>query len=223
MALKKLRSTLKFRRSIGIEEIITAFDNGVDGDGDCSDMADKLEKGLSSKKFYVQGYDKEGRSTLYFIPRNVHGHDAEMTLKDAIYSIERAVACSKANDGTINAIVDFSKFSILRHSPPFDIGKKFMTSLRNHYAGQIHRIYIVNAPTTFSILWRMFQPFIGTTTREKIYMLSGNKVIKEMTMNDMYNVSQLPNWIISNGKKNRSLDINEYLYNTKFDQSFDDE
>ena len=42
-------------------------------------------------------------------------------------------------------------------------------------------------------------------------------------MNDMYTTNQLPKWILSDGTKNRSLDVNEYLYRTKFDQSFDDD
>jgi hypothetical protein len=249
LALEKIKKTLQFRREIKIDDLMTAFDD-KDGDGDVNDdtatvmsdddadddgdcvmdeeahrrpenMVGQLKIHLSSKKYFVQGFDKEGRSTLFFIPRLVDSHDAEWTLKEAIYSIERAIACSKAGDHTINAVVDFRGFSMVQHSPPLEIGKQFLTTLRSHYAGQIHRIYLVDTPMTFSLLWKMFSAFVGTSTRDKIKFVNGERS-KERELTQVYDLEQVPSWMIPGGHKNRELNVVEYLHALRFDQAFDD-
>lgn len=232
LALEKIKKTLKFRQEAKIEDIITAFDNDDNNNNsnnidDCdndekstkkSNTAEKLQKHLSSKKFYVQGFDNEGRSTLYFIPRNVVDHDID----SAIYSIERAIACSQSVDGTINCVVNFSNFS-LSNSPPLEIGKQFLTTLRTIYAGQIHRIYLVNTPFSFSILWNIFSPFVGTDTRDKILIISNNAKYQRKELLDLYDLKEAPSWFIPGGEKNRALDLDEYLYKLQFDAAFDDQ
>ena len=185
-----------------------------------------LKSHLKHQKYFVQGYDKDGRSTLYFVPRNVQGHDMEWTMKEAIYSIERAVACSKSNDKTINAIVDFSGFNLSKHSPPVDIGKEFLTTLRSHYAGQIHSIYLINTPFSFNILWKIFSPFVGSQTRNKIKFWNNGK--RGHTKNsssspllELYDIDQLPNWLVEGGRSNRPFDIDEYLHELSFHEAFD--
>lgn len=213
--IKKLKETLKFRRDLDIVGLMTAFEPNTR-----NNYSMKLYKQLSCKKLYVQGYDRKGRSTLFFIPRLVKGHDSEWTVKEAIYSIERAIACTKSKDGLINAIVDFAGCSITKHSPPIDIAKDFLTTLRNHYAGQIHRIYIIDTPPAFSFFWNIVKPFVGSQTRAKIQFLSGKgKVI----LKNSYSVDEAPSWMIPGGKKNRSLDLDSYLFDTPFHEAFDEE
>ncbi len=246
LALEKVKKTLQFRREIKVDDLITAFDDkGSDDDDTVSMMSDdedgdrvmrqdtderphlgettaqQLKAHLSSKKYFVQGFDKEGRATLFFIPRLVQSHDAEWTLKEAIYSIERAIACSKASDHTINAVVDFTGFSITQHSPPLEIGKQFMTALRSHYAGQIHRIFLIDTPYSFSMLWTVFSPFVGTSTRDKIKFVNGERC-KQRELTQVYDLEQVPSWMIPGGQKNRDLDVEEYLHELPFDQSFDE-
>jgi hypothetical protein len=221
LALEKVKQTLKFRQDIGIEELITAFDGNNDDCNKTNDTANLLKKHLSTKKYLVRGFDKEGRSTLYFIPRLVDGHDSEWTLKESIYSIERAIACSRAKDHTINAVVDFSGFHMTTHSPPLDIGKQFLTTLRSHYAGQIHRIYLTDTPFSFCMLWNIFSPFVGTTTRDKIKFINGARR-KERELSPMYDAEEVPAWFLPGGKSNRPLDIDEYLHILSFDQPFNE-
>jgi len=223
LALEKVKKTLKFRRDMKIDDLITAFDHCNENDGaDMPETAVQLEKHLSNKQYFVQGRDNEGRSTLFFIPRLVNGHDNEWTIKEAIYSIERAIACSRAKDQTINAVVDFSGFSMTKHSPPVEIGKQFLTTLRSHYAGQIHHIYLTDTPFSFSLLWNVFYPFVGTSTREKIKFINGART-KERELLQIYDAEEVPAWLISGGKNNRPLDVNEYLHELSFDQTFNEQ
>lgn len=214
LALAKINKLIEFRRLAKIDDLNTAFDDDENNDSD--DTAKTLQKTLASKKFYVHGFDKEGRSTLYFIPRNVVNHD----LDSAIYSIERAIACSRSLDNTINCVVDFSDFP-LSNAPSMEIGKQFLTTLRIIYAGQIHRIFLVNVPYSFSFLWNIFSPFVGTDTRDKITIIKNNSKDKEREMLHLYDLKELPSWCVPGGQKNRSLDLDEYLFMLPFDSAFD--
>ena len=212
VATQKVKKTLQFRREQDIEALMTAFEHPQ------SETAHQLYTQLKAKKFYVQGYDNEGRATLYFVPRHTTHFDKEWHLKEALYSIERAVACSKATDSTINAVVDFSGFSLLAHSPPMDIGKEFLTTLRSHYAGQIHKIFLLDCPTSFYMLWRIFSPFIGTDTRSKIEFLSGPT--QKMALLNTYPLNELPTFVHPEGGMVRELDVDEYLFELPFNQAF---
>lgn len=200
-ALAKIQTTLEFRDKHGMDDLIQAFDNPHKI---ATETAKRLKKQLSTNKFYVRGFDKEGRATLYFIVRNVVDHD----LESALYSIERAIASTKSIDGTINCVVDFSEFN-LGNAPPLEIGKEFLTTLRTMYAGQIHKIFLVNTPFSFHFLWKIFSPFVGTQTRDKISMASPS---------NLYDADELPSWL--GGTSNRPFDIDEYLYRLPFDAAF---
>ncbi len=211
--LRKVKKVIDFHRTAKVDELITAFDNDESILGATSQ---RLQKQLASKKFYVQGFDKEGRSTLYFIPRNVVDHD----LDSAIYSMERAIASTRSSDQTINCVVDFSKFP-LSNGPPVEVGKQFLTTLRLIYSGQIHRIFLVNVPFSFTLLWSIFSPFVGTNTRDKISIIRDNGHEKEKELLHSYDRQELPNWAVPGGEKNRTFDVEEYLFALPFDSAFD--
>jgi hypothetical protein len=216
LALEKMISTIKFRQSMEIEELVTAFDkdnrdkNDDPAYEDESDVAQQLESSLESKHMYVCGFDKGGRSTFVFLTRRVASHDPEWSLKEALYTIERAIASSKAEDGSISAIVDLKDFS-LKQAPPLDIGKQFLTTLRNHYAGHVKQIFIVDAPTSFRWLWNVLKGFVGTSTRDKIHFVSR----EEQELEKFYDSDQ-----IAINDDARELDLTEYFYETPFDKQY---
>ena len=140
--------------------------------------------------------------------------------------MERAIACSKAPDQSVNAILDFRGFSPLRHAPPLSLGKDFVTTLRQHYAGQLHRIFIVDAPAGFSWLWKIFQPFVGQATQDKIVFVRGGDEEKQRILGEYYAPDQAAAWMLpassASSGKNRDFDVQEYLYKTPFDKAFDE-
>lgn len=211
-ALGRMKETLKFRTEIDVDGLRTAFD--MNGN---TEYAKKLEHEMRAQNVYVSGYDKDGRSTYVFVPRNVQGHDEDWTIKQHVYALERAVASSKAADKTVNAVVDFNGFS-LRNAPPTHIGKSFMTTFRNHYAGAINGIFLIDAPLSFLCLWKIFKPLVGEKTRSKIHFVQSRK--NELA--NFYEANEAAHWMMKGGKKNRELDTNEFLYKTAFDRSFDE-
>ena len=211
-ALAKMKATIKFRQRMGIDALREAV-----VDRSAEDHI-PLIKFLSKRNLYVSGYDIEGRSTYVFIPRLCDDHETE--LKAHIWTLERALACSKAEDKTINAVVDFAGFST-RNAPPLSLGQEVMTTLREHYVGRVNRIFIVNVPVCFTYLWSILKPFAGKATRDKIYFVNSKKEQKDV-IGQWYSREQAAAWMLPDGTKNRLLDTEEYLHRTPFHESFDE-
>jgi hypothetical protein len=223
-ALSKLKATLAFRDDTQIDKLRTVFDRKKPVD--CKKTSSLLAQ-LEQKAAYVQGYDKDGRATYIFVPRRVHNHDETSTLNLHVYTLERALACSQSDDGQVNAVVDFYGFSYSQHAPPTHVGKHFLNVFRQHYAGAVHHIFIVDAPRSFRFLWTIFAPFIGQGTREKIKFLksvrtASKQSVSRSALSDFYDREEATPWMVAGGEKECELDLNEYLYNTRFDQAFGD-
>lgn len=213
-ALNNLKRTIQFRQELDVDCLRSTFVNPA------SKYQAKLKKSLSTKHVYVQGYDKDGRSTFIFIPRRVTQHDPVWTLREHIWTMEKAIACSRAPDKTANFVVDFKGFSLLSHTPPTQIGKDLMTVLRKHYAGRVNKIFLVDAPSTFICLWSIFNPFIGRLTRRKIHFVSSDEQ-KENVIGEWYTREEATPWMLPGGKKSRELNMDEYLHSTPYEEAFD--
>jgi CRAL/TRIO domain len=215
-AVRNLATTLQFRQQVDVDGLRTAF----------HDPASPHRKGLlqrlSDRAAYVCGYDVEGRATFVFEPHRVSGHDERWTVRQHVYTLERAVACSRSCDGTVNAVVNFRDFSYARHAPPAYIGQQFFTTLGTHYVGRVHQIFIVDAPGEFYLLWALLKPFIGRNTRSKVQFVS-SEAQKATVIGRYYKLQQARPWMLPGGEKSRELDLDEYLFRTPFDKSFDEE
>jgi CRAL/TRIO domain len=210
LALAKMKSTINFRKEIDIDTLKDAAYNPK------SDSYIPLRKFLSNGKLYISGYDNEGRSTYTFLPRLVEDHDPEWTIKGHVWSMERAIACSKANDKTVNAVIDFNGFSSLRHTPPLSVGKHIMLILRHHYVGHMNQIFMVDAPVAFLYLWKLLMPFTGKKTREKVQFITSAQE-HEQVISSLYSSNHAHSWMLRQGLKNEDLEFEQYYFNTPFD------
>jgi len=236
LALSKLKATLRFRQYMDLDGLRLAFHPQTNrrSSSSASSMSpsstlsakdyEMLEKCLSSGKNYVMCHDKKGRSTHIFVPRNTQHHDKEWTIKESLYTMERALATSKADDGSFNAVLDFRGFSTRKHTPPFKLGKEFVLTMRKHYAGSLHRIFILDAPMSFTWLYKAVQPFLGKKTRDKIVFCNG-EFQKQKILSQHYTEDQAAQWMLplsNKTGKNRDFDVQEYLYESPFEKAFDE-
>jgi len=214
-ALEKMKATIAFRKKIDVDGLRLAFDDPS------SDYQEVLEKRLERQAHFVQGYDKAGRSTHVFVARRSPGdsHCAEWTLKEAIYTMERAIACSRAEDSSVNAIIDLNGFSMGKHAPPLSIAKDFLTTLRSHYAGQVNKIFLLDAPYCFNLIWNLVKPFVGKTTAQKMQFLSGLQ--KEAMLSRWYSKEDVSWFVKCTDSKDFAFDTTEYLHVIPFDRTFD--
>lgn len=217
--IETLRDTLAFRQSIDVDALRLAFSNPVFGP-----LSQNLYRHLKSRTVYVQGYDKDGRSTHVFEPRFVSNSQDELdwTIRLHVYTLERALACTKSMDKKVNAVVNFEGFSVRKHKPPMDLGVEFMQTLRNHYAGHVNEIFLVDPPRTFLCMWTILSPFLATKTKKRIHFVSGNTQ-KRRVIGQHYSEDQAPAWMLPGGRLNQALNPKLYLYDTPFDRAFAEE
>jgi hypothetical protein len=212
--LDALQRTLAFRQKIGIDELRLAFSNP-------NEYLEPLYQHLSRGMVYVCGYDKQGRSTYIFQPSCVTNSQDELdwTIRMHVYTLERAIACSKCPEKRVNAVLNFQGFSIRNHKPPMDLGIAFMKTLRDHYSGHVNQVFLIDAPRTFLCLWAVFAPFLAVKTKKRIHFVSGNKQ-KKTVIGGIYEEDQAPSWMLPGGTLNPVFDPQAYLKDTPFDKAF---
>ncbi|GKY95220.1 hypothetical protein MPSEU_000485000 [Mayamaea pseudoterrestris] len=215
-----LRLSLAFRQSMKIDDLRLAFSVT---EGRVLQDFQPLYEHLSSGMVYVQGYDKQGRSTYVFVPSRVTNSQSELewTIRMHVYTLERAIACSKCPEKRVNAVVNFQNFAI-KNRPPMDLGIEFLTTFRDHYSGHVNQIFLIDAPRTFLCLWTVFAPFLAAKTKKRIHFVSGKKQ-KRKIVGGLYENDQAPSWMLPGGTLNRSFDARSYLLVTPFDKSFAEE
>ena len=222
-ALKCMKATIQFRKEFDVDGLRLSFVNDHNNEQQSAGNQYRrpLEEQLRSKMVYVQGYDKDGRATYIFEPYRVQNHDPEWTIKQHVWTLERAIACTKSRDKMVNVVINFNGFSVFKHAPPTKASKEFMQMLRNHYTGHVNQIFIVDAPTAFLCLWSIFKPLLSRNTTERTKFVSSNTG-KIKTIGKLYSSHQATPWMLPTGRKCRELDVDEYLFATPFDKAFDE-
>jgi hypothetical protein len=229
-ALMFLQSTLAFRKDMDVSTLVSTTATDPNADDHTA-----LIKMISNKSAYVQGYDKSGRATFVLVPRRVSFHDEVWTPKALMYTLERAIACSQTRHhastssfsrsslATLNVAVDLKGYT-LQHAPPMSISKQCLLTLRNHYIGSIHKIFLIDAPRSFHWLWSVMKHFAGSKTREKIVFVDSSNHESDgmILLRSYYDPEQATSWMLPDGKKNRELDLDEYLFKIPFHHAFDE-
>jgi hypothetical protein len=223
-----LQETLKWRKSFGVEALIKAC-FGPDED----ETAQMLRKETETGKIYVRGYDHEGRALMYMRPQHENTHIPENNMKNLVYNLERAIACTKKKSNStqekICLIIDFEGYQ-LRHAPPLSVSRMTLDILQKHYPERMYRAYVCNAPFIFRTFFAMVRPFIDPLTKQKIVMCHGKHGYE--TMSEHLTVEDLEPSILSRlqiPKKDidttnphpKAFDNNEYLA-SPFDTTFDE-
>jgi hypothetical protein len=66
--------------------------------------------------------------------------------------------------------------------------------------------------------------FAGSKTREKIVFVDSSNHDSDgmILLRSYYDPEQATSWMLPDGKKNRELDLDEYLFNIPFHHAFDE-
>lgn len=75
------------------------------------------------------------------------------------------------------------------HSPFMKINKLCMAMFQDYYCDILHRIYVVNAPRMFAVIWDICKHFMNKNTQEKFFILGSNY---EETLQQYIDVDILP-------------------------------
>uniref|UniRef100_A0A1I8H8W6 CRAL-TRIO domain-containing protein n=1 Tax=Macrostomum lignano TaxID=282301 RepID=A0A1I8H8W6_9PLAT len=71
-------------------------------------------------------------------------------------------------------IFDQSHASQMLWGPARDINTYFAKMLESNYPEMLGKMFVVNAPAIFPLLWKLFRPFLAEETKNKIFVLGGD-------------------------------------------------
>lgn len=208
LALQKMKETLDFRRQINVDSLRLAFSQRNDEDAS-NEEGSILRSHLMTKSAYVQGLDVDGRATFIFEPHKVESYCAEWSIKQHVWTLEKAIACTKSPDKTINAVINCSQFSFHQHAPPTYLAKDFLKLLRNHYTGHVNKIFLVDPPGSIRTLWSMLKPFVSERTKGNVVFVTRRN--KEDVFGPYFSLDQAKPWMLDGGKQPQDFDFEEYL------------
>lgn len=225
LALNKLKETLSFRQNYGLDALRLCFSKNkllsCDPEKEAS-FRKELAETMPQKEIFVQGFDKAGRALWIGVPRSTRLFEPEAYIRDAIYTLERAIACSEVNgQDQVTAILDYDGYHPIQHNPPIHLSQRVLSTLRNHYVGRLHRICLVNAPWSMRTLWKILTPFAGRETRQKIVFVANDPKEKERLMGPILDRRQALSWMLPDAQnEHEPLNVQRFLRQISFDQPY---
>eukprot|EP01025_Chloroclados_australasicus_P052968 TRINITY_DN6193_c0_g5_i1.p1 TRINITY_DN6193_c0_g5~~TRINITY_DN6193_c0_g5_i1.p1 ORF type:complete len:294 (-),score=25.20 TRINITY_DN6193_c0_g5_i1:371-1213(-) len=161
-ALDKLISSLNWRNSFGV----TRFSP----DMFCKDMA--------TGKLYPWNGLVEDRSVLILRKKleRITAEEGPQYLRYLVFMLESAIKLLPEGQEKLVLILDLNGYS-RQNSPPLSYSLEMLRIFTGHYPERAYKIYLVDAPTIFSVLYTAVYPFIDPVTKEKINFVYSEKYL----------------------------------------------
>ncbi|KAK3150891.1 hypothetical protein QOZ80_3AG0239060 [Eleusine coracana subsp. coracana] len=143
-AAKHLRTVLSWRETVGADHI----------------MADEFSAELADGVAFVAGHDDDGRAVVVFRIKQDYPkfHSQKSFVRLLVFTLEVAVAC-------MSRFVD--QFVLLFDASFFRSASAFLNLLMgtlkivaDYYPGRLHRAFVIDPPSLFSVLWKGVRPFV---------------------------------------------------------------
>ncbi|KAJ9099231.1 hypothetical protein QFC21_004111 [Naganishia friedmannii] len=142
-AIQRLKDTLIWRRSFGINELF--------------DAPDVEEEAARGKHFYC-GHDVTGHPVHYVVSSNVGSKGPDQQIRHAIWFAEIAQVLFKPGQGALTLLVDF-------HNPT---STRNATVMQSHYPNRLHKAYFRNLSPIMSAFIPLTYPFMDPKTAAKL-------------------------------------------------------
>ncbi|KAE9361763.1 hypothetical protein PF008_g719 [Phytophthora fragariae] len=153
------------------------------------------------KKYYPQyfhGRTRDGHPVYYERPGKIdlpalkrEGLYIDDLLRHYMFITEYLWRVVEPNDsGRSITVLDVTGIGM------YDLGGEVLDFIKRasaftgaHYLERSAHIFIINIPGWFNMIWRMVKPLIDPVTREKVHMLKGSAILKELeTLIDLENI-----------------------------------
>ncbi|CEG41519.1 sec14 cytosolic [Plasmopara halstedii] len=147
---------------------------------------------------YFHGRTRDGHPVYYERPGKIdlpalkrEGLSIDDLLRHYMYITEYLWRVVEPNDlGRSITVLDVSGIGM------YDLGGEVLDFIKRasaftgeHYPERSAHIFIINIPGWFNMIWRMVKPMIDPVTREKVHMLKGSAILKELeTLIDLENI-----------------------------------
>jgi len=215
-AIMTIKRTLKWRKEFQVDKLVSSLEDDkkkskAEKEAQEEDFAAILRKESETGKIYVRGYDKDGRAMMYMRPGNENTMHETNNMRNLVFQIEKAVACSNKNGhGKICLVIDYEGFSITK-TPSMSASKNTLTILQQHFCERMYRVYICNPPFVFRSFYAMIKPFVDPVTKQKICWAVGKNGMEQI-VNDVGGKEKAANQLekCCGGPGVRDFDSGEY-------------
>ncbi|KIZ00857.1 Uncharacterized protein MNEG_7107 [Monoraphidium neglectum] len=154
-----LKHTLEWRREFGVDKLRL------------SDYDSFLAEGW----IYLLGNDDAGHSVMMLRKRASRLEDdrQENFLGFLVLTLESSIRMMKHGQETWTWLLDMSNYDS-RNSPRFDFTVRVLQLVANHYPERLNKVFIVDAPTLFWVLFKALCPFLDPVTKAKVEFVQAN-------------------------------------------------
>jgi hypothetical protein len=125
---------------------------------------------------WINGFDRSGQTIVYIKPGGTNPNSVEVRVQYLAMQIEAAVQMLQPPAMRLCWICDFSDYGSRGRSPGgLAVARQSLDILQNKYPERLGRLFVINTPWMFSMLFTMILPFLSTKTKNKISWLKGDE------------------------------------------------
>jgi CRAL/TRIO domain len=224
--LKRVQDTMEWRKSVQMHDLRKAFDERFELDpAHRSELQDKLTRTMENGRGYSCGYDKNG---IAYIVWNMHEwfvfDDPEWHYKLTFWICERALAATERKNGQVkmNFVLNYRDFT-LRNLLPIRMTQRTVQYGLRFFPEFVHKVYLLDTPFIFQVVWAIVQPLLDKSTRAKITFVKGDEA-RHTFLAPIFDLEESAECLLAaddNPKAGRPpLDLRMYMVETPFDECF---
>jgi CRAL/TRIO domain len=208
-------------RACFLGDDIVEFDNDEDR-AKVQELHSLIEADLVKQEAYCRGHDKDGLTIMIQHSRTVKGLDEDGFVASVIYTMERAIAVTEAHSEgeleKIMVVLDFKTFKSAL-APSWNTIKRVATILQNRYPERLKKLVVIDPPFWMRTMYSLLNPFLDPETKAKFVLVSGD-FNKQTVLSEFIDVEQAMPWMLPKGKLVDPVDIECYLKQVPFCQSY---
>ncbi|KAJ4477255.1 CRAL-TRIO domain-containing protein [Lentinula aciculospora] len=149
-AIKRLESTLKWRRDFGLYTHITP---------------EYIEPEAITGKEILFGYDVYGRPGFYMIPSRQNTTEATRQIEFAVWMLERCIDLMDEDVESLSLLINFADKA---KNPSMSTSRTVLSILQNHYPERLGKALVINVPYLVNMFFKLITPFIDPITVQKL-------------------------------------------------------
>ncbi|KAJ7707632.1 CRAL/TRIO domain-containing protein [Mycena rosella] len=149
-AIHRLEETLKWRRSYGIYDALTA---------------DLVEPEAVTGKQILLGYDTNGRPGLYLLPSRQNTTESTRQVQFTVWMLERTIDLMPPGVESLDLLINYADKA---KNPSFSTARAVLSILQDHYPERLGLALILNVPFLLNAFFKLITPFVDPVTRNKM-------------------------------------------------------
>ncbi|KIK62976.1 hypothetical protein GYMLUDRAFT_41278 [Collybiopsis luxurians FD-317 M1] len=175
-AIKRLESTLKWRREFGLYTHVTA---------------EHVEPEAVTGKEILFGYDVNGRPAFYMIPSRQNTTESHRQVEFAFFILERAIDLMDEGVESLDLLINFADKA---KNPSMSTSRTVLSILQTHYPERLGKALVINVPYLVNLFFKMITPFIDPVTVQKLKfnpnVVKDNIFAEDQVMKDFWGGNQ---------------------------------